>query len=52
LVLRLCRMFGCLPSQLMREDAELLRLLEIEARGGGPVGEHGDDPGHGPVYGG
>lgn len=26
-----CERFGCLPSQLEQEDAELLRMLEIEA---------------------
>jgi hypothetical protein len=33
LVLRLCREFGCLPSQLLAEDASLLRLLDTEALG-------------------
>jgi hypothetical protein len=28
-----CERFGCLPSALDEEDAELARLLEIEARG-------------------
>ncbi len=32
-VLGLCRQFGCLPSQLYAEDAELFRMLEIERRG-------------------
>lgn len=32
-MLGVCERFGCLPSQLEREDAELLRLLEIEAVG-------------------
>jgi hypothetical protein len=43
MVLGLCRMFRCLPSQLYAEDAELIRLLQIEAFGGGPeTGEGGD----------
>jgi hypothetical protein len=29
----LCERFGCLPSALEREDARLLRLVEIEALG-------------------
>ena len=33
LVLGICERFGCLPSALDGEDAELARLLEIEARG-------------------
>jgi hypothetical protein len=32
-VLGICERFGCLPSELYREDAELLRLLTIEAMG-------------------
>lgn len=32
-VLSLCREFHVLPSQLYAEDAELLRLIRIEARG-------------------
>lgn len=38
-MLKLCRDFHCLPSQLMDEPAELLRLLRIEDLGGGD----GDD---------
>jgi hypothetical protein len=34
-VLGLCERFGCLPSQLYEEDAELLRLLAMEELGGG-----------------
>lgn len=34
--LRLCERFGCLPSQLMAEDAGLLRMLDIEAEVRGP----------------
>lgn len=30
----LCERFHCLPSQLLAEDAGLLRLLEIRRRGG------------------
>jgi hypothetical protein len=32
-VLRYCREFHCLPSQLYAEDAELLRLIAIEKHG-------------------
>lgn len=32
-MLRVCERFGCLPSQLEQEDAELLRLLAIERLG-------------------
>lgn len=41
LVLGLCERFGCLPSQLYAEDAELLRLLAIEEYATPP----GDVPG-------
>lgn len=34
--MRLCERFGCLPSQLLAEDAELLRLVQIEQRGRPP----------------
>jgi hypothetical protein len=33
LVLALCERFGCLPSVLYEEDADLMRLLHIEALG-------------------
>jgi len=33
MVLALCRQFHCLPSQLMNEDVELLRMLRIEELG-------------------
>lgn len=33
MVMQMCERFGCLPSQLYREDADLLRLLNIEALG-------------------
>ncbi len=29
-ILGLCERFGCLPSQLLDEDADLMRLLTIE----------------------
>lgn len=29
----MCERFGCLPSALYREDAELIKLLEIEHLG-------------------
>jgi len=32
-VLSLCRQFHCLPSQVLAEDAYLLRLLAIEHEG-------------------
>ncbi len=34
MVLGLCERFGCLPSQLYAEDAEIFRLLAIEELGG------------------
>ena len=37
---RASRQFGCLPSQLMAEDADLWRLLEIERLGTPGGGEH------------
>lgn len=33
-VLGLCERFKCLPSQLMREDVGLLRLLAVEREAG------------------
>jgi hypothetical protein len=38
-VLSLCERFGCLPSALEQEDAELIRLLAIRA-----MGTKGEDP--------
>lgn len=32
-VLGACERFGCLPSQLVKEDVALMRLLAIEAAG-------------------
>jgi len=32
-ILRLCERFGCLPSELLAEDAALMRLLTIEQLG-------------------
>jgi hypothetical protein len=29
----MCQRFGCLPSQLMEEDAELIKLLKISELG-------------------
>jgi pyruvate/2-oxoglutarate dehydrogenase complex dihydrolipoamide dehydrogenase (E3) component len=29
----LCQRYGCLPSQLMQEDAEILRLVAIVQEG-------------------
>jgi hypothetical protein len=34
----MCQRFGCLPSQLMAEDASLLRLLALEELAGPPPG--------------
>lgn len=31
MILRICDRFGCVPSQAEREDAGVLRLLEIES---------------------
>jgi hypothetical protein len=33
LILKLCREFHCLPSQIEKEDANLIRLLVIESLG-------------------
>lgn len=41
-MLGLCERFGCLPSQLEREDARILRLVEIETLGGRRVPEPAD----------
>jgi len=40
-VLARCREFSCLPDELLAEDSELLRLLEIEQLGqeGGGIGD-------------
>ncbi|GGU13303.1 hypothetical protein GCM10010289_38730 [Streptomyces violascens] len=35
-ILRLCDRFHCLPSQILAEDASILRLLEIEKLGTPP----------------
>ena len=43
-MLRLCREFKCLPSQLDAEDASLIKLLNIE-RLGNPEREEVDDLG-------
>lgn len=32
-ILGACERFGCLPSELMKEDAELLKLLRLEDLG-------------------
>lgn len=32
-MLGLCERFGCLPSALYEEDAELIKLLSIESMG-------------------
>jgi hypothetical protein len=36
MILGLCERFGCLPSQLLAEDADLLRLVHIEGLGRPP----------------
>jgi hypothetical protein len=33
MIVALCERFGCLPSQLLAEDASLLRLLTVVAMG-------------------
>lgn len=33
-IVQTCKHFGCLPSQLLEEDAELLKLLTLYDRGG------------------
>lgn len=33
MVLRLCQLFHCLPSQLDEESAEVIRLVTIVAKG-------------------
>lgn len=43
MVLGLCRQFHCLPSALLAEDAELLRLLAIERAGTPEHTEEGGD---------
>lgn len=45
LILSLCQRFGCLPSQLLAEDAEILKLLLIEQLGTPPDLEGGADGG-------
>jgi hypothetical protein len=30
MILGLCERFGCLPSQLLMEDADLFRMLALE----------------------
>jgi hypothetical protein len=32
-IMGLCRIFRCLPSQVRDEDAEMLRLVKLEAIG-------------------
>jgi hypothetical protein len=49
-ILRLCREFHCLPSQLEKEDASIMRLLLIEHMGTRREegdGEPSSDPGYG-----
>jgi hypothetical protein len=33
MILGLCDRFGCLPSQVLAEEASVLRLLRLEALG-------------------
>jgi pyruvate/2-oxoglutarate dehydrogenase complex dihydrolipoamide dehydrogenase (E3) component len=42
-VLGLCEKFGCLPSQLLREDAGILRMLKIQHLGNPEQDEAGYD---------
>lgn len=39
MILGLCERFGCLPSQLLAEDASLLRMVRVEALGKVEKGE-------------
>jgi len=39
MIIGLCQRFGCLPSQLLAEDARVLQLLRIIELGGGNGGE-------------
>lgn len=41
-ILRLCDRFHCLPSQLLAEDASLLRLIAIEGLAGPDIPEGGE----------
>lgn len=34
-ILGMCERFGCLPSQLLAEDAGLMRMLKLETMGRG-----------------
>lgn len=36
MVLGLCERFGCLPEQLYEADADLFRMVAVEARGRPP----------------
>jgi hypothetical protein len=38
----MCQRFHCLPSQLLNEDAEFLRLLALEELSGQGVGGSGE----------
>lgn len=40
-MLQLCDRFHCLPSQIEKEDAEVLRLIKIEALGRPPDDDDG-----------
>lgn len=44
LVLGLCARFGCLPSQLEQEDAEIMRLVNIVAEGTRTEGVNDGEP--------
>lgn len=33
MIVRMCERFGCLPSALLAEDAEFLRMVKLEAMG-------------------
>lgn len=44
MILNLCERFHCLPSALLEEDMELLRLLEIRDLGLPPEGRDRPDP--------
>lgn len=44
MIVSLCERFGCLPSALLAEDAELLRLVTLAGMARAPeeVSDHGE----------
>lgn len=43
MILGLCERFHCLPSQIVEEEASLLRLILIEQMGNPEPTEYGED---------